>query len=129
MLRKVLRRLAWAAFTLWAVVTLTFVIHHALPSDPARALAGAQAHAADVANRRTQLGLDRPLNVQYGIFAKRLCHLGASGDSEGAAHEGCAAVGPLHFDLGVSYRSGRPVLRTLGERLPATLLLALAATF
>src|SRR5580658_5306326 len=62
------RRLVWAAFIVWAVVSLTFVINNVLPTDPARMIAGPQSRPADVARIRQQLGLDRPLHIQYGAF-------------------------------------------------------------
>jgi peptide/nickel transport system permease protein len=102
---KLGRRLAWAVFVVWATVTLSFVVNHALPSDPARMVAGPQARPQDVAKIRKDLGLDRSLYVQYALFLKRLAHL----------------------DLGKSYQQRRPVATILAERLPRTLWLALAA--
>ena len=60
MIQHLLRRLGWSLFTIWAVVTATFLIYNVLPEDPARVIAGPQARPADVARIRTQLGLDRP---------------------------------------------------------------------
>ena len=74
MARLVAARLFWAVFSIWAVVTLAFVLNHGLPADPARAIAGPQARPADVARIRTQLGLDQPLVTQYRLFAARLVH-------------------------------------------------------
>ena len=73
----ILRRLAWAVFTVWAVVTATFVIFSVLPEDPARAVAGAQARPADVARIREQLALDRPILVRYARYMKNLVRFGA----------------------------------------------------
>lgn len=126
MLGHLTTRLAWSLFTLWAVVTLTFVINQSLPADPARAVAGPQARPADVARIRTQLGLDRPLWTQYRIFLERLVHT-APGAGDEAAHASCAAFGPVHLDLGISYQVRAPVISILGERFPRTLALALAA--
>ncbi|HKQ71822.1 MAG TPA: ABC transporter permease [Polyangiaceae bacterium] len=124
MLRAFARRLLWSFFTIWAVVTLAFVINQKLPSDPARAIAGPQARPADVDRIRKQLGLDRPLATQYRIFMGRLVHLRGEGD-----HASCASLGPLHVDLGVSYQIRKPVVVVLGERLPRTFFLAIAAIF
>ncbi len=128
MTRFLLRRLAWAAFTIWAVVTAAFFVNCVLPSDPARMVAGPQARPADVARIRQQLGLGEPVHVQYAIFMRRLVHAGPSDLAPSdAAHGSCAALGRLHFDLGRSYTMRRPVLTVLGERLPRTLQLAAAA--
>ena len=130
MMAHVGRRLAWAAFVVWAVVTIAFFVNNVLPSDPARMVAGAQARPSDVARIREQLGLDRPVLAQYGIFMRRLVHFGPTGfDSRDKVHGSCAGLGPLHFDLGRSYQQRRPVLTILGERFPRTLVLALSAVF
>jgi len=127
MLHRASARLLWSLFTIWGVVTLAFLISQALPADPARAIAGAQARPADVARIRVQLGLDRPIWTQYGIFMRRLVHF--TGDDAGPDHTSCAKLGPLHLDLGTSYQMRRPVVDELADRLPRTFLLALAAVF
>ena len=129
-LRFLLRRLAWSIGVVFAVTTATFFLNRAIPSDPARMVAGPQARPADVARIREQLGLDRPLSVQYGIFLSRLLHVGPSSFEarKDAAHATCGHVGPLHVDLGRSYQQRRPVVAILKERLPYTAVLALAAT-
>jgi peptide/nickel transport system permease protein len=120
--------LLWAALVVWAVVTVAFFVNNVLPSDPARMIAGPQARPSDVARIRQQLGLDRPVLVQYGIFLHRLVHTGPSTiDPKDKMHGSCAAIGPIHLDLGRSYQQRRPVVTILGERLPRTLQLALAA--
>jgi peptide/nickel transport system permease protein len=127
-MRRLVRKLAWAAFVIWAVVSITFLINSVLPSDPARMVAGPQARPADVARIREQLGLTRPLVVQYGSFLARLVHLGPSSPPpDDKAHATCGTLGPLHLDLGKSYQLRRPVTAILAERLPRTLMLALAA--
>lgn len=125
MMRRLLERLGASLFVIWAVLSLTFVINYALPADPARTIAGPQARPADVLHIRKQLGLDRPLGVQYLMYFRRLVHLESAGE-----HRSCASVGPLHLDLGVSYqRRHMPVVRLIGERLPRTVQLAVAAVF
>jgi peptide/nickel transport system permease protein len=124
-------RLVWSIFVIWATVSFAFVINHALPSDPARMIAGQQAPAAAVARIRSELGLDRPLHVQYALFWRRLAHTGPSSfdPRKDTTHANCANVGPLHLDLGRSYQQRRPVVTILAERIPKSLLLALAAAF
>jgi peptide/nickel transport system permease protein len=109
-------------------VSLTFLVNHALPSDPARMVAGPQARPADVARLRVELGLDRPLYVQYAHFLTHLLHVGPSEATADKAHASCASVvGRVHVDLGKSYQQRRPVVTILGERLPRTALLAVCA--
>jgi peptide/nickel transport system permease protein len=107
MMRRIAQRLGWALVVVWAVVTLTFLINNLLPGDPAQMIAGPQARKADVARIREQLGLDRPPVVQYAIFVRRVAH----------------------GDLGKSFQFRRPVTEILGERIPRTFALAIAAVF
>lgn len=147
------RRFAWCIFVVWATTTLAFVVNHALPTDPARMVAGPQARPAEVRKIRKRLCLNRPLHVQYIHFVSRLVHVGpppnapkgppvappcGEGDatdqedkiSEKELHATCAPFfGRLHFDLGKSYTQRRPVVTILGERLPRTIFLAIAAAF
>jgi peptide/nickel transport system permease protein len=132
---RLARRLVWAVFVVWATVTLAFVVSHALPSDPARMVAGPQARPQDIARIRKELGLDQSLFVQYARFMGRLVHVGPTdaqdADKETAkAHATCAPLAfRLHLDLGKSAQQRRPVTTILAERLPRTLVLAMAAAF
>jgi peptide/nickel transport system permease protein len=141
MIHYVARRLAWAVFVVWATTSLTFVISRVLPGDPARMIAGPQARPADIERLRGQLGLDRPLIVQYGIFLRKLVHIGplSFDPRTDKAHASCAVALPLypahadrpgvslHLDFGRSFRFRQPVVTVLGERLPRTAALAVAA--
>jgi peptide/nickel transport system permease protein len=127
-MKRVLRRIVWAVFVIWTTVSLAFLVNNALPADPARMIAGQQAPPAAVAKIRKELGLDRPLYVQYGLFLGRLVHFGPTSLSpKDPKHGTCGNVGPLHVDLGRSYQQRRPVVTILTERAPRTLLLALTA--
>ena len=99
------RRLALSIPVLLGVATLVFSLIHLIPGDPAQAMLGESASQADVAALRQRLGLDRPLLEQYGRFLSGLAH----------------------GDLGTSLRTGEPVARQIGGRMPATLELAAAA--
>jgi ABC-type dipeptide/oligopeptide/nickel transport system permease component len=76
-----------------------------IPGDPAQAMLGETASAADVAALRAKLGLDRPLLEQYRAFL----------------------AGLARGDLGVSLRTGEPVTQQIWLRVPATVELAAAA--
>jgi peptide/nickel transport system permease protein len=129
-MRRVLARLGWAFFVVWATVSLAFLVTNALPSDPARMIAGMHAPPAVVAKLRKELALDRPLYVQYGRFLGRLVHTGPSVVTKADREHGtCTAFGPVHVDLGRSYQQRRAVTTILAERIPRTLLLAFAAAF
>jgi len=99
------RRIVLAVPVLLGVATLVFSLIHLVPGDPAQAMLGEGAAPQDIAELRSTLGLDRPLLTQYGVFLRR------------------AVTG----DLGVSFRTGQPVVTMIAERVPATAELAVAA--
>ncbi len=105
MLRFLLRRVLLTIPVLLGVATLVFSLIHLVPGDPAQAMLGDGASPQDIAELRTNLGLDRPLLTQYLAFMRQ------------------AAAG----DLGTSFRTGQPVTMMIAERVPATAELALAA--
>ncbi len=107
MLRYLARRLAASALILLGVTAVTFCLTFLIPADPVRMIAGRSASAETVASIRHQLGLDRPLPVQYVSYLGRL----AQGD------------------LGRSYVQKAEVSTLIRSRLPATLLLMAGAIF
>ena len=125
MIHYLAKKLGWAVFTIWAVITATFLIYNILPADPARVIAGPQARPADVARIRTQLGLDRPLTVRYWLYMTNLVSLRKrppKGKPDSALH-----IGPVAIDLGVSYLKRQPVVKLLEKALPPTLLVGILA--
>ncbi len=101
----VFRRLLLAVPTILGVVTLVFFLLHLIPGDPVEVMLGETARAADKERLRHDLGLDRPVAIQYGRYLR---HLASA-------------------DLGRSLQSGRPVRALIMARYPATLELAAAA--
>jgi peptide/nickel transport system permease protein len=95
----VARRVADAAVLFWLVVTLIFALVRMAPGDPAAFLVPPTASAADASRLRAELGLDRPLAVQYARWA--------------------GAV--LRGDLGESFATRQPVVRVLGDAAPVSL--------
>ena len=104
MQRYVIVRIIQAFFTLWALSLAVFLSVH-LTGDPGEHLLGPEGTKADYETLKKNLGLDKPLYVQYGLFLKSL----AQGD------------------FGKSWMTGRPARDMLLDRLPATLQLAGAA--
>ncbi|MBI4701718.1 MAG: ABC transporter permease [Deltaproteobacteria bacterium] len=125
-LRFLGRRLLWALVVVLGVGTAAFFMARALPGDPVRMMLGPQARPADVAQARAIYGLDRPLGVQYLRFWQRLVHLRRD-RAPAPEHESCAPLGPLHVDLGYSFRYRQPVATLLAEKAPRSFELALAA--
>lgn len=99
MSRYLLRRLLRALLTVWAVVTVVFLVMHALPGDVVLMLLQTVGAGSDAAEKlRHFLGLDRPLYVQYFDW------LG----------------GVLRGDLGTSLMGGFPVWELIKVRIPVT---------
>src|ERR1043165_9053198 len=78
-MRHMLRRIGFYLVTLWAAVTLNFLIPHLLPGDPALAMVskmqGAHIDADTYKNIRAMLGLsDAPLYQQYFQYLNNLLH-------------------------------------------------------
>lgn len=102
----VLRRLVVAPVLLILITFIVFCFGQAIPGDPALVILGQKGTAADRERIRKELGLDRPLLVQYAKYVGGLCG----------------------GDLGRSYVvTNRPVADDLRERFPATIELALGA--
>lgn len=106
MRQYVARRVLQALVVLGLVSLAGFSILHLAPGGPAAIYAMSPTMAAEDLERITrELGLDRPLHVQYLSWAKGFV----------AGH------------WGRSYRDGRLVLEVVGDRIPATLVLMLSA--
>ena len=103
MLRYVVRRLGIAAVLLVGLLTLVFVVLHALPGDPADRFLDPDADPEVVQHARRAYGLDAPLPVQYGRWLHAFL---------------------LRRDLGHSFVTRRPVGTMLREAVPNTVLLA-----
>jgi peptide/nickel transport system permease protein len=101
------RRMIGSVLILLGVSFITFFLLYVLPADPVRQIAGRSATPETVQNIREQLGLDQPFIVQYGRYL-------------GALVQG---------DLGRSYLQKTQVAELIWSRLPATLLLMVAAIF
>lgn len=99
------RRLLEALPTLVLVSIAVFLLTRVLPGDPVRLLLGEEPDPQVAAEVRRNLGLDRPLMVQYGTWIWRL----------------------LQGDLGRSIKDGVPVSRLIWEKLPTTVELSILA--
>ena len=107
MLRYAVRRLLLLVPILLGLSILIFAWIHALPGSPAESLLGERASPESIAQIRSQLGLDKPIYVQYWRYVE--------------------TVGG--GDLGTSIATRRPVTDEIKQRFPATVELTLAAGF
>ncbi len=101
------KRLSQSILILFGVTLITFCLSFLMPADPVRMIAGRSATQATVESIRKQLGLDKPLPVQYMKYISRL----------------------VQGDLGRSYKQKTQVSELIWSRLPATLLLMAGTIF
>ncbi|MDX1997892.1 MAG: ABC transporter permease [Thermoanaerobaculia bacterium] len=101
-----LGRLGSALLLLWMVVTVTFLLIHLAPGDPLSVLSPERFSPEHRERLARSLGLDRSLGEQYLVWLGNF----------------------LRGDWGTSFSLSRPVLSVITEALPATILLAFAAT-
>ncbi|TSA81783.1 ABC transporter permease [Deinococcus detaillensis] len=95
----ILRRLLQIIPLFLAVMVVVFVLVHLIPGDPVSAILGDRATPDKVARANRELGLDKPLAVQFGLFVNQV----------------------LHGNLGESINLKVPVVRLILDRLPVTL--------
>ena len=100
-----IRRILTSTLVLIGVSIITFSLARVVPSNPAALYIGPRARQEEIDRVTKELGLDKPLPVQYGIYMKSL----------------------LHGDLGISIATKRPVLQEITDRFPATLELLISA--
>ncbi|MFP4589799.1 MAG: ABC transporter permease, partial [Candidatus Acetothermia bacterium] len=103
----IVRRLLLLLPVLLAVAIIIFGMVRMLPGDPARALAGVHATPEYVARVREEMGLNKPLYIQFGIFMRDL----------------------VQGNLGRSTRTKQPVLSEIWPRFLKTLQLTALAMF
>jgi peptide/nickel transport system permease protein len=103
MLAYIVRRLLIAIPVIVLVAMFVFALVHLAPGDPAHIIAGADATEQDIAEVRSNLGLDQPLVVQFGAWCMRV----------------------LEGDLGTSLFSRRPISQLMWQRLGPTTSLTL----
>ena len=104
MKRYFLRRLALAIPTLFLVSVVVFAMMRLMPGDVATRMVEGHAYAPTLAALRHDLGLDRPVHVQYLEWIGGIVTRG---------------------DFGRSYWTRQPILEEFGRRFPVTLELAL----
>ncbi len=101
----ILRRIVHMVPVLLGVMTVVFMALRLIPGDPAIALAGDKASAEQIERMREELGLKRPLAVQYFEFVSHIAT----------------------FQLGRSIRTGSSISKELTENLAPTIELSIAA--
>jgi peptide/nickel transport system permease protein len=98
MIQLIVKRLAAAVVIMVALAAVMFVLQKVSPVDPVHAMLGPSASAAAISREQRALGLDRPVLDQFASYLDGL----------------------LHGNLGISYRTRRPVSTDLASFVPAT---------
>ena len=120
MLRFILLRSLSSVFILAVVSLVTFLLFFAVPGDPGRLSCGKICTPAKLAEIHHNLGLDRPIQVQYGDYMKGIVvgrDVTESGDTQ---HCGAPC-------FGYSFVNHQPVWQTFIDRFPATASLAIGS--
>jgi peptide/nickel transport system permease protein len=99
------KRLLGLLALLLVLSTLVFFFSRSLPGDVAALYIGGMAKPEQIARARVELGLDKPIYIQYVRYMKKL----------------------LQGDMGISLRTHRPVLQDLEEKIPMSFELVLLA--
>jgi peptide/nickel transport system permease protein len=107
----IVRRLVLAVMTVWAISVLSFLIIHLPPGDyvtsyiASMSASGSAVSADEAQALREQLGLDKPIHVQYAKWMGLI----------------------LQGNFGMAMEWGRPVADVIGDRLTLTMVISLAA--
>jgi peptide/nickel transport system permease protein len=101
----ILKRILLFFPTLLGITLITFILMKSLPGDPVLAMVGERATPETIVRIRAELGLNKPLPVQYGMYLRRICT----------------------GELGRSVHTNRKIADDLLEKFPNTVKLALAA--
>ncbi len=105
MLNYVIRRLVGAIPVLIGVIAVVFILTTIVPGDPARIMMGQRGNPETIAKIRHEMGLDKPLPIQFLDFMKNA----------------------LTLNLGKSYRNNMTVVEAITTRIPVTFKLAFFA--
>jgi ABC-type dipeptide/oligopeptide/nickel transport system permease component len=99
LVQYIARRLVFVLPQLIGIMFVSFMLVKLIPGDPAIMMLGPFATDEGLARLRTELGLDRSVLEQFGIYVMRV----------------------LQGDLGTSWQTTMPVTTDLAQRFPATL--------
>ncbi len=106
MKKYIVKRVLLGCFVLFGVVVITFFISRVIPSNPAAQWVGPRATPEQIEKATIELGLDKPLYIQFGKYIKDL----------------------FNGDLGASLRSKQPIMEELKIYLPPTIELVVMST-
>lgn len=118
MFNYIVKKVAYGLLVMLGVITLIFVLFNLLPGDPARMMLGQNADRESIEILHKELGLDKPVYVQYFNYLNDLSPIDFDKDG---------SFGFKTPDLRRSYQSGRSVSSILADSFPNTILLAVVS--
>ncbi len=141
MIGFILKKLGYALLTLYGVVTVIFLLFYLIPGDPAQMMMGQNEDPKQLEVVRAKYGFDKPLSTQYLYYLNDLSILSFHSTSPAdftydsgkysAASLGTIGTTEILFKwpyLRESYqKTGKKVSTVIGDTLPNTVLLAVAA--
>ena len=132
-----IKKILYGILVAWGVISIVFALFHVLPGDPARMMAGQRADDETLHRIREDLGLNRPMHVQYMTYLNDLSPLSIHDPAEEKygrprvlfrISDSRALVLKTPY-LGRSFQSREKVGRVLLQALPNTFILAFTAMF
>lgn len=142
--KKLLQKFLYALLVLWGVVSIVFFLFNVLPGDPARMLLGQRADMRSVELIREELGLNKPLTLQYIRYLNDLSPLSINQVKDQQSYffldpqkysgarillESKSGLGfVLKYPyMGISFQNRRKVSEMIWDVFPNTFILALSA--
>ncbi|MBD0403448.1 ABC transporter permease [Flammeovirga sp. EKP202] len=136
MLQFIINRFLYGLLVIWGVITVVFMLFHALPGDPVDLMSGQHADLETRELIRHELGLDDPLIVQYGRYIGDLLPISIEKNTPEAQKKydylkliplGGSALVLKYPYLRKSFQTNKRVDEILIESIPGTFWLSLAA--
>ena len=141
MISYVLKKLGYALLTLYGVVTVIFLLFYLLPGDPAQMMLGQNESEEQLVNVRAKYGLDKSIGTQYLYFLNDLSPVSFhSLQPEDFTYDNGKYTGVELFEIGETstylkwpylresfQKTDKKVSNIIGETLPNTMILAVAA--
>jgi peptide/nickel transport system permease protein len=121
--RYIVRRLLQAIPMLFILSVVLFTLVSIAPGDPVAALSRRRPRPEMREMLERQFGLDQPLPLQYVIWLVGNDWMKVDADGDGIKESYGERRGILRGDFGFSFRTHKPVLEEIGERLPNTVYL------
>ena len=108
MVKYILKRILYVIPVMFGVLIIVFALKSIMPGDPVDMILSSDASAEERQAKREELGLDKPIAVQFAVYVKGIV---------------------TELDFGTSYKTNQPVFNELMQRFPITFILAIGSVF